>query len=312
MSGQVVGIDLGGTQMRIAVTPSLLAARRGELSAAAVLETVTLVDVRAAPRSIDEFVDAVVSSVDRFGDVGAIGLTVPGLVDGTTCRWVPNLPFLDGADVEELLTGSGAAGSSVVVGNDAQLSLLAEATFGAVATTDHAVLLAIGTGIGSAVLTAGRITQGSGGGACSFGWACADLDDAGDPRAGWLERHASGTALDRIAAESVASGDGASLVAASRAGDPLAIHALHDAGVALGTALAGAVALLDPAVVVITGGVSQALDVLIGPLRHALDRQLPPHLRTVRVVRGCFGPMAGLVGAILAAERTTTWWDVAR
>ena len=82
------------------------------------------------------------------------------------------------------------------IGNDAQIALLAEASAGAAKGMSDAILLSIGTGIGSAVLANGSIVAGSRGGACSFGWACADMDDPGEDRSGWLERVASGRALD--------------------------------------------------------------------------------------------------------------------
>ena len=72
-------------------------------------------------------------------------------------------------------------------------------------------------------------------------------------------------------------------------------------GTTLGTALAGAVALLDPGLVIISGGLADAVDVLAPSLRAALTRQLPPHLRDIEVVGGALGPSAGLIGALVAA-----------
>ena len=138
--------------------------------------------------------------------------------------------------------------------------------------------------------------RGSRGGACSFGWACADAADAGDPRNGWLERQASGSALD-AAARSVNLRDGPALIAAARQGSAAAIRALERPMHLLGTALAGAVGLLDPEVIVITGGVAAEMDLLAPMVREALERQLPPHLRGIAIRAGEFGPQAGLVGA---------------
>jgi glucokinase len=98
-------------------------------------------------------------------------------------------------------------------------------------------------------------------------------------------------------------------VAAARAGDGAAIAAVGRAGSALGAALAGAIGLLDPAVVVVSGGVAAALDVLEPAVRACLHRQLPEHLRTVPIVAGDFGPDAGLVGALVAAGRGAMWWE---
>jgi glucokinase len=76
---------------------------------------------------------------------------------------------------------------------------------------------------------------------------------------------------------------------------------------ALGTALAGAIALTGSPLVVFTGGAVDSLDVL-GPLmRPALTRHLPPHLRGVRLSAGQFGARAALAGACLAARNHPMW-----
>src|SRR5262249_12610922 len=156
--------------------------------------------------------------------------------EGTTCRWIPNLPYLDGLDLQGAFPGA-----SIGLGNDAQIAMLAEASLGAAHGMSDAILLSIGTGIGSAVLANRAIVAGAHGGACSFGWASADADDPGDERNGWLERVASGRALDRIAARHGMS-SGGDLIEAARRGDPAALSALELPCRQLGMALAGAVA----------------------------------------------------------------------
>jgi glucokinase len=217
------------------------------------------------------------------------------------CTWIPNLPFLDGVDLAKLFPRL-----RIALGNDAQLSLLAEASAGAAKEVRNAILLAIGTGIGSAVLADGRILRGEGGAAASFGWACADPTDAGDAAHGWLERVASGRALDRIAAERGLA-YGPALVALARRGEPGALAALAPPMRALGTALAGAVALTGARLVVFAGGVAESIDVFRPLVLPALVRQLPPHLRDVRLAAGNFGPRAALMGAALAVQRHPAW-----
>ena len=230
-----------------------------------------------------------------------LGIGIPGLARGATCHWVPNLSWLDGLDLAAALPGI-----EIGLGNDAQLSLLAEAGAGAARGLTDVVLLAIGTGIGSAVLTDGRIVAGAGGGACSFGWAAADLDDPGEDRSGWLERQSSGRALD-AAAHAIGLDSGTALVAAARQGNAAARAALEHPTRALGTALAGAVALLDPQAIVLAGGVAASVDVLGPMILAALQRHLPPHLRGIRIRAGAFGPRAGLVGASFAGAHGPKW-----
>ena len=281
-----LAIDLGGTSLRIGLADTQAAASVAPLSHG------------PAPTDLRAFTKTV-RNASGFHAIRRIGVAVPGLAVGTTCRWIPSHPYLDGVDLADLFPGV-----DIALGNDAQLALLAEATAGAAKTMTNVVLLSIGTGIGSAVLAGGRILRGAQGGAASFGWACADLADRGDERDGWLERHASGRALDRLAA-SVGLENGAALIRSARDGDDQAL--LEGPAQALGACLAGAVALLDPEAVVITGGVAEAIDRLAPSILAAMRRQLPSHLRNVRLMAGAFGPGASLVGAAIAACGSPAW-----
>ncbi|MGN6156845.1 MAG: ROK family protein [Devosia sp.] len=288
MSSTVLAIDLGGSRFRAGVAPIANPA------------PVEVIGEWPAPRDRDSFLALL---TDQLGKSGAshLGLGVPGLARGTTCTWIPNLPYLDGLDLSSVLPGV-----QIALGNDAQFALVAETAAGAARGVDDALLLAIGTGIGSAVLAGGRIISGHSGGACSFGWATADAGDPGEDVSGWLERHASGRALDAIA-DGLELADGAALVDAARAGNPRALEALRSPMGALGAALAGAVALLDPAMVILAGGVARSLDVLAPMIHESLRRHLPRHLRAVELRAGMFGARAGLVGAAFAGARGSDW-----
>jgi len=287
---RALAIDLGGTNLRAAV-------HTGDI--ADLVQQVR----EPAPKSLDAFV-ARVRALAAAGEAKALGLAVPGLVEGSVCRWIPNLPWLDGVDIAALFPDI-----RVAVGNDAQIALLAEAAEGAAKGVSDAILLAIGTGIGSAVLANGRIVAGAQGGACSFGWACADLEDQGEERSGWLERVASGRALDALSAR-IGLANGGELIEAARAGQPAALALVEEAARPLGAALAGAVGLLDPGVILVSGGLAEALDVIAPPLLAALRRQLPPHLRGIELKPGVFGSRAGLVGAALAGQAGSGWRQI--
>src|SRR5690606_33977443 len=114
--------------------------------------------------------------------------------------------------------------------------------------------------------------------------------------------------FDRLAA-AIGLADGATLIEAARGGNAQAQRLLDGPASALGTALAGAVALLDVRAIVFAGGGATALDVLEQPIMAALRRQLPPHLRDVALVAGQYGPGAALAGAAIAAAGSTLWED---
>lgn len=281
-------IDLGGTHLRAALAE---AGREGYASP---------LGVWPAPGNLESFCKRLGGLIDAHA-AARVGVAIPGLASGSTCVWVPNLPYLDGVDLALQFPGA-----NIALGNDAQLALLAEAALGRARDLSDAILLAIGTGIGSAVLADGRVVRGARGAAASFGWACADCTDAGDDTLGWLERNASGATLDFIA-ERAGLADGPALIGAARAGDPVALAALARPAAALGATLSGAVALLGAQAVIVSGGVAEATD-LLGPIiLSVLRRQLPPHLRGVTLAPGAFGAHASLVGAGLAAQGHALW-----
>lgn len=288
---KVLAIDLGGTQLRAGICDA--AAPAG----------VVHIGAWPVPQGLDGFRDKITGLTREHG-AERLGISVPGTARGTRCLWIPNLPWLDDVDLQELFPGL-----AIGLGQDAQLALLAEASSGAAKGLSDAILVAIGTGIGSAVLSGSRIVRGGQGAACSFGWACADLEDEGHDRDGWLERQASGRALAAIG-QKAGFGDGRGLVAAARAANADALGALARPAQALGVSLAAAVALLDPQAVILTGGVAEAADVLAPMVRTAMERQLPPHLRGVRIEAGDFGKDASLVGAAFAGARGQQWDEI--
>jgi glucokinase len=289
----ILALDLGGTYLRAG------------LATASAIAEVTLVGRWPAPRDLASLRARIAEIVAGRGQIQRVGLAVPGLTEGTRCRWIPNLPWLDGEDLADLVPDARLA-----LGNDSQLALLAEATHGAAATLSDAILLSIGTGVGSAVLADGRIVKGAQGGACSFGWACADMNDPGHHSDGWLERMAAGRALDALAVKVLGAADGARLIAAAREGDARARAAIETAAAAIGTALSGAVALLDPQAILITGGVADSLDVLSPPILAAMRRHVPPHLKAVELRAGRFGGGAALIGAAIAGRAGADWRSV--
>ncbi len=283
-------IDLGGTNIRAGLLADNLA------------EAPSPLGNWPAPDGLHSFEQRITTLIAEQA-VDSVGIAVPGLVLGTRCIWIPNLPYLDDVDLAEILPGI-----DLSLGNDAQFALLAEAVAGAAKGLTDAILLAIGTGIGSAVLSDGRIVRGHKGSAASFGWACGDPEDRGDTVHGWLERTISGTALDALAT-SIGLNDGAALIAAARAGDRGALGKLDGPSAALGAALAGAVALLGSQTVIVSGGVAEALDVIAPPALAVLRRQVPLHLRGVQLIKGALGPAASLIGSGIAARGHPLWTE---
>jgi glucokinase len=212
----------------------------------------------------------------------------------------------------------------VVVDNDANCAVLAEARAGAGAGASEVALLTIGTGIGGGLVLGGEVYRGWIGGGAELGHMVVDMDgrpcQGNCPNWGCLESVASGSALVREASLAVARAPDTELGRAleagreltgplitqlARDGDPVALGALEVVGRALGVGIANLVNIFNPEVVVIGGGVSEAGDLLLDPAREVMARRaLAPGRDVVRVEAAAFGAEAGMVGAaILARER---------
>ena len=291
-----VGVDLGGTNIKCAVIsdgPRVLA-------------------VDACPTRSEDGPDAVLervaslarATVEPFGEPVACGLALPGHFDaeGGTGVLLPNLrgdwvgrPIA--APVSSLL------GVPVSLVNDVRALTLAELRLGAGRGAADLVCVALGTGVGGGVVIGGRLHLGLGH-AGEIGHTTVDPDGpvCGCGNRGCLDRMAS--------AESIAAAAGQPTVQAAaeaaRAGDAAAVAAFARAGEYVGRVLAGAIVLLWPERVVVGGGVADAGDLLLDPIRAEIHRRacVAPVDR-IPVVRAELGPHAGAVGAALwAAERT--------
>jgi glucokinase len=296
-----VGLDVGGTNLR------LLAEDPGGRRTPLLNAPVPAPPDRGEPG--DAAYHAFLATVDKLigeagvaGRVAGLGAGLPGTVDGARPAWVPNLPYLDGRPLAaDLATRVGAA--HVELGNDAQLALLGEAEEGAARGCRAALLVAVGTGIGGAIMAGGRIVRGARGSAGAFGWLPAG-GTAATPDQGAFELAASGRALDRLAGP----GGSRALVAAARAGDPEAVATVAAYGRALGTGIAALASILDPEVVLLGGGLSEAADVLAEPIAAAAAEAASPNGRRVPLRPAALGAAAGAVGALHAARRRRGVW----
>jgi glucokinase len=250
----------------------------------------------------------------------AVGFGIPALVEWETgvSRWSTHLPL---ADVRFRDVMSERLGLPVVVDNDANAALLAEARFGAARGVSHAVLVALGTGIGSGLLLDGRIYRGSRGLGAEIGHMVVDLhgpDCQGScPGRGCLEVMASGSTIGREGRAAAAAAPDSALgrrVAADQeitggivtelahAGDAAAISVLTQIGRRLGYGLVGVVNVFNPELIVIGGGALAAGELLLGPAREVVaERALPPVREMVSIVPAEFGDESGMLGAALLA-----------
>lgn len=259
------------------------------------------------PNGYEELLGLVTSMVPAVaaGAVAQVACGLPGTSDGKTALFMPALPWLEGRALAPDL--SVRLGASVVLGNDGQFTLLAEAVEGAAAGAASAVLVAVGTGIGGAIMSGGRIWRGHHGSAGSWGWLPASGARSASGH-GPFETMASGAALSAVAAALHAGWDGLELLGAARRGEPEALSAVRSYAAHLGSGIAAIASVVDPELVVIGGGVSAAMDVLGPMLARQMADLASPDGQKIPVRAAVLGPRAGVVGAMLAARPGARSW----
>jgi predicted NBD/HSP70 family sugar kinase len=198
-------------------------------------------------------------------------------------------------------------GAEVMLGVDGHFTLLAEALEGAAKGHGSSALVAVGTGIGGAIMIDGRIWRGHNGTAGSWGWIPLSDARAHDGH-GAFELMASGTALSLRAAALVPPMNAFELIEAARAGIECALREVNEFAFVLGEGLAAVASVFDPEIVIIGGGLSAAVDVLGEGIRKSMLRWSSPNTKDVPVVPATLGPTAGVVGALLAAQSKESLW----
>jgi glucokinase len=310
---RVIGIDAGGTKLLGGVVDEQLVVhhrvhrtwRGGDRAETLAIFVAAVEEIRAAAPDVD-----------------AVGFGIPSLVDRErgVSVWSNHLPIGD-VPFRDLM--SERLGLPVFVDNDTNAAILAEHRHGAARGADHAVMLALGTGIGGGLVIGGRVHRGTRGFAGELGHMTIDLHGedcpGGCPGRGCFESLVSGRAIGiaaRRLGEQAAGSTFGKLIAEggeirgglvtelAHDGDEQALAALTSVGERLGIGIAGLVNALDPGVVVIGGGAVAAGDLLLDPAREVLAaRVLPPGGVPPPIVPARFGSESGMLGAaVLALE----------
>jgi glucokinase len=316
-----IGVDVGGTKVLVRAldpaTPGVaLAEHRTQTP-------VGMVDVVAAiAAGVAEVERQLAHSGDRGdgapGDA-AVGVGLPALVrpDGVLA-FATHLSDAAGFDAASAL--GDALGRRVVVDNDANCAALAESTAGAGIGAGDMVLVTLGTGIGGGIIAGGHLLRGTHGFAGEIGHVEVVHDGRPCPcgRSGCWEQYASGNGLGITAREAAAEGRlpsvvarvgsvadvrGEDVVALASEGAPDALAVLDELGRWVAVGLADLVNVLDPAIVVLGGGVVDAGDLLLEPVRAHFGQMAigAGHRTTPPIEVARLGSAAGAIGAALLA-----------
>jgi glucokinase len=285
---RAVGVDLGGTDVKLVV-----------------LEDGAVVAADRTPtRSEDGGPAAVLARVAELArrhlPADAVGVALPGLFDDEgRAVLLPNLyGGWTGAPIAAPLADT--IGAPVALVNDGHAFALAESLLGAGRGAADVIGIVCGTGIGGGLVVDGRLHFGAARRAGEFGHHTVSEDGPVCPcgNRGCLELYAGARAIARAAGRATFQ----ETSEAAHAGDEAAVAALARAGTLIGLAIANVLIFLCPQRVVVGGGVAQAGDLLLGPLRAEVERRarVAP-LELIEIVPAELGPTAGAVGAALHA-----------
>lgn len=308
MQDIVIGVDLGGTNIKAgAVSPKGKVLYRTRLSTSA----------GGGPEAVaDEVSEAVrqcrAGVAEGAGRVVGAGIGSPGAMDaeGELVRFAPNLEGFTDVPLRELVEER--IGMPCTLDNDANAAALGEQWVGAGAGASSLVMLTLGTGIGGGIVLGGRVWRGFAGAAGEIGHM--SIHPEGPPcgcgNRGCIEAFASATAMVRRMKEAIEAGRPTRLTEKAREltardiyeaaceGDEAAVENVTMTGRYLGLAIANIMHILNPEVIVMSGGVTAAGEMLIRPIRDEVRRRAMEASReNVRILFASLGEDAGLIGA---------------
>lgn len=292
-SDLVIGIDLGGTNIKAA----LLERATGRRLAGFSRPTLDGEFVSGTPRFAITVREIVTELESAAGQANLpVGLSAPGLANpaGHCMDWMPGrMHGLEKLDWPAFLN------RRVNVLNDAQAALLREIWLGAAKGCDDVFMITLGTGVGGAVFSGGRLLKGAIGRAGHLGHLTTDLNATRDlyGTPGSLEVAIGNKTLHQRGGGSYAST--LALLSACAAGDPEAERIWRESVRHLAAAVAGLVNVLDPELVILGGGIATgAGERLLGPMDEFLNLyEWRPGGHRVRLAVATLGDEAGALGA---------------
>ena len=314
MTMQLVGVDLGGTQIRAALASADGVMQRREA-------TLTLAD--EGPDAVIERICAQIELAMEGAQVAAIGLGAPGPTDpyAGVVLVAPNMQGWHNIPLRQLLALR--FGVPVFIGNDANLAGLAEYRYGAGRKSSHMIYITVSTGIGGGVISGKRLLLGRQGLAAEIGHVTIDYsgEQEGRHEVGTLEGLASGPNFARRARRALAGGAQSIVLEwvngdlesvtpqllqqAAAKGDSFALDQFALNGRYLGVGITNLLHTFNPQRIVIGGSVwLHAQEFMVSTMWEMIRKrsQSPDYWKDLEIVSAELGDDVGLLGAIALAE----------
>ena len=318
MNNRIIAVDLGGTQLRTAQFDQDLNLLQRES---------TLTQAERGPQYTIGLMKSMIERVmpAHHSDALAIGISSPGPLNPVTGVIIapPNLPGWHNIPLVDIIAAE--FDLPVYLGNDANVAALAEASKGAAQGCRHVVYITVSTGIGSGIISDGKLVTGRAGLAAELGHipiivngenvSSIELEAAGPAIAGKVRSAIQAGVHSRV--PDLVDGDLNKIDAkavglAAADGDRLAIDTLAHSGRMIGLAIVSALLLFNPEVVVIGGSVTKTGDLLFAPLRQAVSDHILDSAFTenLRIEKAALGDDVALVGAAALAATAGGSLDV--
>ena len=316
--GKRIGIDVGGTNVKIALVD-----KSGKIIYSNSVPTYAKMGYEYTVNNIKQAIKDLMKETNTTAkDIDGIGFDFPGQVDYKTgvVKLAPNIPGWVNVPIAQMIEEEFHIPTRI--DNDVRCAALGEMKFGAGQGCENFVCITVGTGIGSGLVVNGQLVRGASNAAGEIGHIKLQMKDGlicGCGDTGCLEAYASGPSIVAMAQDYIKGGKSTKfremaaaeggeitpymVAKAAEAGDPVAKRIFAIVGEYIGIGLTSVINLLNPEKVIIGGGVAEAGDLLLDPIRKTIkERAMVVAGSAVEIVPAQLGNSAGVIGASMLID----------
>ena len=307
-----IGVDLGGTNIR-----GILVDAKGVIINQLKCRSQVKRGKEIAIRKLLDLIQKLIAQSVSSGHLIGIGVGAPGPLDVKKgiIHFAPNLPGWKEVYLKKILKDK--FNMKVVLENDANAAAWGERCFGAGKGINNLVCFTLGTGIGGGIIIDGKIYHGNNFVSAEFGHMTVNKDGplCNCGNRGCLEAYSSATGIRNRIKDKIKKGITSqfftniddylnesvglkSIFESARMGDDLTKNIIEDAITYLGIAMANIANLLNPEMIILTGGITNEGENLMIPLKKEVKkRTLSSNYQFLKIVTGELGDFAGTLGA---------------
>lgn len=314
MTKNRIGIDVGGTNVKIALVDD-----KGSILYSNSVPTRAEMGYEYTVNNIKQAIRDLMSET-KVTSIEGIGFDFPGQIDykNGIVRLAPNIPGWVNIPIAKIIEDEFKIPTRI--DNDVHCAALGELNFGAGKGCENFICMTVGTGIGSGIVINGKLVRGASNAAGELGHIKLQMHEGplcGCGDHGCLEAFASGPSIVAMAEEYIMGGKSTKfrelasggeitpfiVAEAAKQGDPVAKRIFARIGEYIGFGLSSVVNLLNPEKIIIGGGVADAGDILLDPIKETIKkRAMVVAGSAVEIVPAKLGNTAGVIGASLLIE----------